>query len=186
MKLIKIINGTYGFRPQPHVVELKTADDAPFEVDDKEAARLVELGVAAIAFGEDSESLQEAMDEVVDQLGDQPTPPDDEPEDDEPEDPAADPDPDDGEPEDDEPEDPAADPDPDDGEPEDEVTEEPAAKFDPEELEKLTNPQLGELAEELGVHLPGRPKKSEFIAAIMKAAEEDDELPDLGAVDPEV
>ena len=167
MKLIKIINGTYGFRPQPHVVELKTADDAPFEVDDKEAARLVELGVAAIAFGEDSESLQEAMDEVVDQLGDQPTPPDDEPEDDEPED-------------------PAADPDPDDGEPEDEVTEEPAAKFDPEELEKLTNPQLGELAEELGVHLPGRPKKSEFIAAIMKAAEEDDELPDLGAVDPEV
>ncbi len=167
MKLIKIINGTYGFRPQPHVVELKTADDAPFEVNDKEAARLVELGVAAIAFGEDSESLQEAMDEVVDQLGDQPTPPDDEPEDDEPED-------------------PAADPDPDDGEPEDEVTEEPAAKFDPEELEKLTNPQLGELAEELGVHLPGRPKKSELIAAIMKAAEEDDELPDLGAADPEV
>ena len=172
MKLIKIINGTYGFRPQPHVVELKTADDAPFEVDDKEAARLVELGVAAIAFGEDSESLQEAMDEVVDQLGDQPTPPDDEPEDDEPED--------------DESEDPAADPDPDEGEPEDEVTEEPAAKFDPEELEKLTNPQLGELAEELGVHLPGRPKKSELIAAIMKAAEEDDELPDLGAADPEV
>lgn len=172
MKLIKIINGTYGFRPQPHVVELKTADDAPFEVDDKEADRLVELGVAAIAFGEDSESLQEAMDEVVDQLGDQPTPPDDEPEDDEPED--------------DEPEDPAADPDPDEGEPEDEITEEPAAKFDPEELEKLTNPQLGELAEELGVHLPGRPKKSELIAAIMKAAEEDDELPDLGAADPEV
>ena len=170
MKLIKIINGTYGFRPQPHVVELKTADDAPFEVDDKEAARLVDLGVAAIAYGEDSESLQEAMDGMVDQLGDQPAPPDEDPED-EPEDPGAEP-----EPAGDEPED----------EPEDDSTEEPAPKFDPEELEKLTNPQLAELAEELGAHLPGRPKKADFIDAIMKAAAEDDELPDLGAADPEV
>lgn len=49
MKLIKIINGTYGFRPQPNVVERKTADDAPFFVEDREADRLVRLGVAAIA-----------------------------------------------------------------------------------------------------------------------------------------
>ena len=154
MKLIKIINGTYGFRPQPHVVELKTADDAPFEVDDKEAARLVELGVAAIAYGEDSESLQDALDDVVDQLEEQPAPPEEEPEDDQPA--------------------------------EDGDAEETEQKFDRDELEQLTNPQLAELAEELGLHLSGRPKKSELIAAILKAAEEDDELPDLGAADPEV
>ena len=158
MKLIKIINGTYGFRPQPNVVELKDADDAPFEVDDKEAARLVELGVAAIAFGEDSESLQEAMDDVVDQLEDQPAPPEEDPEDDEPE-------------EEDEPE---------------TDDEDPATKLDPADLELLTVSQLSELAEELGLHLQGRPKKSELIAAILKATEEDDELPDLGAADPEV
>ena len=154
MKLIKIINGTYGFRPQPHVVELKTADDAPFEVDDKEAARLVELGVAAIAYGEDSESLQDALDDVVDQLEEQPAPPEEEPEDDQPA--------------------------------EDGDAEEAEQKFDRDELEQLTNPQLAELAEELGLHLSGRPKKAEIIEAIMKAAEEDDELPELGAADPEV
>lgn len=48
MKKIKIINGTYGFRPEPHVIEPKTADDAPFLVEDAEADRLVSLGVAAI------------------------------------------------------------------------------------------------------------------------------------------
>lgn len=166
MKLIKIINGTYGFRPQPNVVELKDANDAPFEVDDKEADRLVGLGVAKIAYGEDSESLQEAMNGVVDQLEDQPAPPDEEAEDDAPEEP-------DAEPEDDEPEDPAPAP-------------EAAQKFDPEELEKLTNPELAEIAQELGVELKHRPKKSELIDLIMKAAAEDDELPDLGAADPEV
>ena len=170
MKLIKIINGTYGFRPQPNVVELKDAGDAPFEVDDKEAARLVDLGVAKIAYGEDSESLREAMDGMVDQLGDQPAPPEEDLED-EPKDPDAEP-----EHAGDEPED----------EPKDDGTEEPAPKFDPEELEKLTNPQLRELAEALGIHLSGRPKKEEFIDAILKAAAEDDELPDLGAADPEV
>ena len=77
MKLIKIINGTYGFRPQPYVVELKTADDQPFEVSDEEADRLIGLGVAALAFGDDSESLQVAMDGMVGQLEDQPVPPED-------------------------------------------------------------------------------------------------------------
>lgn len=167
MKLIKIINGTYGFRPQPYVVEAKTAADAPFEVDDKEAARLVGLGVAVIAFGEDSESLQDAMNGVVDQLEDQPAPPEEEPEDGAPEDPDTDLEPVD------EPVDPATDP-------------EPAQKFDSDELAKLTNPELAEIAHELGVEVKHRPKKSELIDLIMKAAAEDDELPDLGAAEPEV
>lgn len=157
MKLIKIINGVYGFRPQPYVVELKDALDPPFEVSDEEAARLVDLGVAAIAFGEDSDSLNDAMDGVVDQLEDQPVPPED-PEDDEPEDPEEE-----------------AEPDP-----------EPVEKLDPEELEKLTNPQLAELAKSLGVTIKTHVKKSELIALIMQAQAEDDELPDLGAADPEV
>ena len=157
MKLIKIINGVYGFRPQSYVVELKDALDPPFEVSDEEAARLVDLGVAAIAFGEDSDSLNDAMDGVVDQLEDQPVPPED-PEDDEPEDPEEE-----------------AEPDP-----------EPVEKLDPEELEKLTNPQLAELAKSLGVTIKTHVKKSELIALIMQAQAEDDELPDLGAADPEV
>lgn len=172
MKLIKIINGTYGFRPQPYVVELKTADDQPFEVSDEEADRLIGLGVAALAFGDDSESLQGAMDGMVGQLEDQPVPPED------PEDP------------DDEPKDQDAD-EPEDPELEDEADEpdEPAPtaeKMDPEELKKLTNPELGELAKELGIEINGRPTKAELIDAIMAAAAEDDELPDLGAADPEV
>lgn len=161
MKLIKIINGTYGFRPQPYVVELKTADDQPFEVSDEEADRLIGLGVAALAFGDDSESLQGAMDGMVGQLEDQPVPPED-------------------------PEDPDEDP-----ELEDEADEanEPAPaaeKMDPEELKQLTNPELGELAKELGIEVKGRPTKADLIDAIMAAAAEDDELPDLGAADPEV
>ena len=164
MKLIKIINGTYGFRPQPYVVELKTADDQPFEVSDEEADRLIGLGVAALAFGDDSESLQVAMDGMVGQLEDQPVPPEDPDED---------------------PEDQDTD------EPEDEAdeTNEPAPaaeKMDPEELKQLTNPELGELAKELGIEVKGRPIKADLIDAIMAAAAEDDELPDLGAADPEV
>ena len=164
MKLIKIINGTYGFRPQPYVVELKTADDQPFEVSDEEADRLIGLGVAALAFCDDSESLQVAMDGMVGQLEDQPVPPEDPDED---------------------PEDQDTD------EPEDEAdeTNEPAPaaeKMDPEELKQLTNPELGELAKELGIEVKGRPTKADLIDAIMAAAAEDDELPDLGAADPEV
>ena len=172
MKLIKIINGTYGFRPQPYVVELKTADDQPFEVSDEEADRLIGLGVAALAFGDDSESLQGAMDGMVGHLEDQSVPPED------PEEPDEDPEEQDA----DEPEDP---------EPEDEAdeTNEPAPaaeKMDPEELKQLTNPELGELAKELGIEVKGRPTKADLIDAIMAAAAEDDELPDLGAADPEV
>ncbi|MCF8017834.1 MAG: hypothetical protein K9L62_00415 [Vallitaleaceae bacterium] len=48
MKLIKIINGTYGYRPtgSKHI-EPKQAGDPPFEVEDSKAERLVSLGVAA-------------------------------------------------------------------------------------------------------------------------------------------
>ena len=48
MKLIKIINGTYGYRPEKSkCVEPKQAGDPPFEVSDEEARRLVALKVAA-------------------------------------------------------------------------------------------------------------------------------------------
>ena len=70
---------------------------------------------------------------------------------------------------------------------EDEDSEEdPEIKFDPEDLATLTNPELSELAIQLGVKLTKRPKKKELIELIMKAAEEDNELPELGAADPEV
>ncbi len=49
MKQIKIINGTYGFRPSPSVVELKNSRDPAFSVDDAEADRLVAMGVASFA-----------------------------------------------------------------------------------------------------------------------------------------
>lgn len=51
MKQIKIINGTYGFRPNPPAVEPKTPDDGPFFVEDAEADRLVALKVAVIVDG---------------------------------------------------------------------------------------------------------------------------------------
>lgn len=47
MRKIKIVNGTYGYRPAPAVVEPKTPEDPAFFVEDQQAARLVALGVAA-------------------------------------------------------------------------------------------------------------------------------------------
>jgi len=48
MKRIKIINGTYGHRPEgSKSTHPKTANDGPFEVNDSEAERLVAMGVAA-------------------------------------------------------------------------------------------------------------------------------------------
>lgn len=53
MTLIRIINGTYGYRPllpngkrSPYVMP-KTSADRPFEVEEEEAKRLVALKVAA-------------------------------------------------------------------------------------------------------------------------------------------
>ena len=153
MKLIKIINGTYGFRPQPYVVEPKTPDDPPFEVSDEEAERLVGLGVAVVAFGEDSPSLQEAMDDVVKELDDQPVQPEDD------EEPAED-----GEEAD-----------------EEELGDMPSRA----ELEEMTVTQLNVMAKSLGVRIPARAKKAVIVNIILEAAAEEDELPDLGAADPE-
>ena len=45
--LIKIINGTYGYKaPGSKHIDPKSAGDPPFEVDDAKAKRLVDLGVA--------------------------------------------------------------------------------------------------------------------------------------------
>ena len=50
MKLIKLIQGAYGYRaPGSLVTELVTTKSDPFEVDDKEAKRLISLGVAQYA-----------------------------------------------------------------------------------------------------------------------------------------
>ena len=48
MTLVKIINGVYGYRPEksPYVIPVTNRDPA-ISVDDEEAARLVEIGVAA-------------------------------------------------------------------------------------------------------------------------------------------
>lgn len=48
MKKIVITGGRYGYISPSGVYDVKTAASAPFEVDDKEAARLVKLGVAKI------------------------------------------------------------------------------------------------------------------------------------------
>ncbi len=46
--LIKIINGTYGYKaPGSKHIDPKSAGDPPFEVDDAKAKRLVDRGVAA-------------------------------------------------------------------------------------------------------------------------------------------
>lgn len=49
MKKIRIIKGTYGYRPNGGVVvEPKTADSEPFDLEDDKVARLVEIGVAEV------------------------------------------------------------------------------------------------------------------------------------------
>ena len=141
MKLIQIINGTYGFRPSPFVVEPKKASDPPFEVNDEEAERLVNLGVAKV------------VDEVV---------PEKETKEDAPEaDVEA-------------PEEVRG------AEPEDE----PDVKED-QALESKTNDELSSIADGLGIEIPKRAKKADIIAAIRGAEEDDDEMPDLSAADPE-
>jgi len=56
MQTIKIIRGTYGFKQNASAsICPKTVNDPPFEVDEKEAERLVELGVAIIVESEDGD-----------------------------------------------------------------------------------------------------------------------------------
>lgn len=56
--LIRIINGTYGHRPtlangeKSNFIEPVTRNDLPIEVDEKEAQRLVDSGVAQYVSGE--------------------------------------------------------------------------------------------------------------------------------------
>ena len=50
--LIRILAGTYGHRPDPDkcFIEKKDKNSPPFEVSDKEAARLTDLGIAQEVF----------------------------------------------------------------------------------------------------------------------------------------
>lgn len=53
MKLIKIINGTYGYKaPGSKHIDPKQAGSPPFEVDDDEAKRLFDLGVSVYIVNE--------------------------------------------------------------------------------------------------------------------------------------
>ena len=71
MARIKIINGVYGMRINGYTVEKKTPEDAPFDVPDREADRLVEMGVAAYAdetaqtIPEDAEGLPAYNDKMT-------------------------------------------------------------------------------------------------------------------------
>jgi len=54
MKTIRIKTGSYGLsKPNSSGVITKTRTDPPFQIDDSEAERLVELGVAEYATGEE-------------------------------------------------------------------------------------------------------------------------------------
>jgi len=53
MVKIKIIRGTYGYKQNGNgSISPKTVKDPPFEVDEKEAERLIDMGVAAHADNE--------------------------------------------------------------------------------------------------------------------------------------
>lgn len=47
--IIKILSGTYGYRDEAGTILPKSAKSAPFKVDDKEANRLIRLGIAVEA-----------------------------------------------------------------------------------------------------------------------------------------
>ncbi|MBQ5986440.1 MAG: response regulator receiver protein [Clostridia bacterium] len=63
MAKIKIINGVYGMRINGYTVEKKTPEDAPFDVPDCEAERLVGMGVAAYAV-EPEQPIPETTEEL--------------------------------------------------------------------------------------------------------------------------
>ncbi len=70
MKTIKIINGVYGYRPDGGpVAEPKSADDAPFEVSDEEAARLVKLKVAKIVETETEDAVADQQTDTAQASG---------------------------------------------------------------------------------------------------------------------
>lgn len=68
MTLVKIISGVYGYRPEnsPYVIPVQKGDPA-ISVDDDEAKRLVEIGVAAYLDQEiDAEAAETAIPVVPD------------------------------------------------------------------------------------------------------------------------
>ena len=65
MCYVKITRGAYGHRPKgSRLTVAKTTADAPFEVPDEEAARLVGLGVAKYAEAPVKEAKKAAAEEV--------------------------------------------------------------------------------------------------------------------------
>jgi len=78
--LIRITNGTFGYRPpdkdgNPGVSVIpKTVQDPPFEVADKLAARLIEIGVAAgVSASEFVEAVATPLAAAADTSGDAPS-----------------------------------------------------------------------------------------------------------------
>lgn len=131
---------------------LKTPESGPFECDDAQAARLVELGVAEYVGVQYQQVEDPAPQPDMQQDGT--------------------------------------------GEPSQE-TEKATGHLDAAQLETMTNAQLKQLAEDMCVDVTGCKKKADYIAAIVAvevelgdevAPDEDDpdnELPELGAADPE-
>ncbi len=65
MAKIKVINGIYGLRVSEALVEPKTVNDADFEVDNKEAERLVGLGIAEYVNEADHKEVDPDTEEVA-------------------------------------------------------------------------------------------------------------------------
>lgn len=168
---IKIIRGGCGinFTENGRVRHaLKTPEDGPFECDIEQAKRLVALGVAEFV------SPWTIPEENADQTNTN---------------------------QDDKDTNKITDPgtDGNNDEPQGDGDEKIVGHLDAEQLEAMTNKQLEELAGELGVDVKGCKKKADFVAAILAVEVEtdtdgivddldgdpDNELPDLGAADPE-
>ena len=129
---------------------LKTPESGPFECDDAQAARFVELGAAEYV------GAQEAPMAQVNEQQDEGQQSDEQQEET--------------------------------GEPSQEP-EKVAHHLDAEQLKNMTVAQLKTLAEDMGADISGCKKKDDYIAAIVAVDvyidDEDDELPDLSAADPE-
>lgn len=138
---------------------LKTPENGPFECDDAQAARLVELGVAVYC---DELGWREVAKDPAPQTDEQQQEQTDEQQQEQADD-----------------------------------TQEPekhVGHLAADQLETMTNEQLKALAADMGVDVTGCKKKADYIAAIVAVEvelgdevdpDEDDELPELSAADPE-
>lgn len=144
MSKIRVTAGTIGFYDKGHNHVTKSASDAPFECEDKQAAYFVEQGVAAYVAATDKTAPAAQTDTQQEGQAD--------------------------------------------GSQEHEKL---TGHLDAAQLETMTNDQLKNLAGDLGVDITGCKKKADYIAVITAAEIEigdegdGDELPDLGAADPE-